>query len=108
MGISTQKRILNPSDDPIGAARVAEIDRTQANEEAWRRNVETAAALASRADTTLASVAAVMVRATELMVADSSDTISDQTRPTIPHSLASTSHAIAALIATPASPRTPR
>src|SRR3546814_2597298 len=65
MEISTQKRILNPSDDPIGAARVAEIDRTQANEEAWRRNVETAAALASRADTTLASVEAVMVRAKE-------------------------------------------
>src|SRR3546814_19506862 len=43
MEISTQKRILNPSDDPIGAARVAEIDRTQANEEAWRRNVATSA-----------------------------------------------------------------
>src|SRR3546814_11792275 len=88
MEIATQKRIPNPSDDPIGAARVAEIDRTQANEEAWRRNVETAAALASRADTTLASVAAVMVRAQELMVAASSDTMSDQNRATTPAALA--------------------
>src|SRR3546814_2464807 len=43
MEISTQKRIINPSDEPIGAARVAEIDCTQENEEVWRSDVETAA-----------------------------------------------------------------
>src|SRR3546814_9822382 len=100
MEISTQKRILSPSDDPVGAARVAEIDRTQANEEAWRRNVETAAALASRADTTMASVEAVMVRAKELMVAASSDTMSDQNRATIAAELAGIEEDIATLIDT--------
>src|SRR3546814_16987196 len=85
MEISTQKRILNPSDDPIGAARVAEIDRTQANEEAWRRHVETAAALASRADPTLASVEARMVRTKELLVGASPDPMSDQHRRTLPN-----------------------
>ena len=55
--IAAGKRILAPSDDPIGAARVAEIGKAQANEAVWSRNVETAAALAARADTTLSSVA---------------------------------------------------
>ena len=100
MQISTQKRILNPSDDPIGAARVAEIDRTQANEEAWLRNVETAAALAARADTTLEAVEKIMVRAQELMVAGASETLSDENRATIAAELRGIAEDIASLIDT--------
>ena len=48
MEISTGKTILAPSDNPMGAARVGEIARTQADEAAWKRNIETASALAAR------------------------------------------------------------
>jgi flagellar hook-associated protein 3 FlgL len=98
--VSTQKRILNPSDDPIGAARATEIDRTQANEAAWMRNVETSAALASRADTTLEAVEKVMVRAQELMVRGASETLSDENRATIAAELRGIAEDIASLIDT--------
>jgi flagellar hook-associated protein 3 FlgL len=100
MEISTGKKILAPSDDPIGAARVAEIGRTQADEEAWSRNVETAASLASRADTTLASVERGMVRAQELMLAAASDTLSADNRATIAAELNGIAEDIAALVDT--------
>ena len=81
--IATGKKILAPSDDPAGAARVAEIGRTQANEAAWSRNLDTAAALAARADTVLGSAASVVDRAKELMLAAASATASAENRATI-------------------------
>ena len=81
--IATTKRILAPSDDPIGAARVSEISRAQANEETWMRNIDTASALAARSDTVLSSVALSLERANELMIAASNGTLSDANRATI-------------------------
>ena len=81
--IATGKRILAPSDDPIGAARVEEIGRAQANEATWKRNIDTASALAARSDTVLSSVALGLERANELMVAASNGTLSDANRATI-------------------------
>lgn len=81
--IAAGKRILAPSDDPIGSARVAEIGRTQADETVWSRNVETAAALAARSDTTLTSVATGVDRAKELMLTAASGTMSADNRATI-------------------------
>jgi flagellar hook-associated protein 3 FlgL len=81
--IAAGKRILAPSDDPIGSARVAEIGKTQADEAVWGRNVETAATLAARADTTLASVATGVDRAKELMLTAASGTMSADNRATI-------------------------
>lgn len=100
MEISTGKKILAPSDDPVGAARVAEIGSTQADEEAWNRNVETAASLASRADTTLSSVERGMMRAQELMLAAASDTLSADNRATIAAELTGIAEDVAALIDT--------
>jgi flagellar hook-associated protein 3 FlgL len=98
--ISTGKRILNPSDDPIGAARVAEIGQVQANEEAWMRNLDTADALAVRADTALESVESAMVRAKELMIRAASGTMSDENRATIAAELKGIAEDITALIDT--------
>lgn len=98
MEISTGKKILAPSDDPIGAARVAEIDQVQANSEAWARNVETAAALAARADTTLTAVESAMIRAKELMLRAASGTLSDDNRATIAAELNGIAEDVAALI----------
>src|ERR1700740_630006 len=66
--ISTGKRIQAPSDDPVAAARISSIARTQANESAFKANLDLAYALAARADTALKSVNIALDRATELMV----------------------------------------
>lgn len=66
--ISTGKRLLAPSDDPIAAARIAQIGRQQGTETAWSDNIDTAAALAARADTALENVATALDRAKELML----------------------------------------
>ena len=81
--VATGKRILAPSDDPIGAARVSGIARAQANEATWLRNIDTASGLAARSDTVLKSVGLSLERANELMVAAANDTLSDANRATI-------------------------
>lgn len=98
--ISASKRILAPSDDPIGAARVAEIGRTQADETVWTRNVQTASALASRADTALSGVATAMDRAKELMLTAATGTSSADNRVTIATELRSIADELAAARAT--------
>lgn len=95
--IATGKRILAPSDDPIGSARVAEIGRAQADEATWLRNVETGAALASRADTVLAAVASNMDRAKELMLSAANGTLSAANRQVIATELRSIGEELAAL-----------
>jgi flagellar hook-associated protein 3 FlgL len=87
--IATGKKILAPSDDPIGAARVAEINRAQADEATWLRNIDTALSLASRSDTLLASVATNMDRAKELMLSAASGTLSADNRQVIAQELRS-------------------
>jgi flagellar hook-associated protein 3 FlgL len=81
--ISTGKKILAPSDDPVAAARVSDVARAQANEAAWKRNLDFAFALSSRADTVLKSVAAGVDRAHELMVSAANGTLSTDNRATI-------------------------
>ncbi len=81
--ISTGKRIQTASDDPVAAARVSSIARTQANETVWKSNLNLAAALAARADTALESVDTALDRVGELMVAGANGTLTDQNRATI-------------------------
>ena len=95
--ISTGKRILSPSDDPVAAARVASIARTQANDTAFKSNLNLASALADRADTTLKSVGIALDRANELMVAGANGTLSDGDRATIALELRSIAEDIGAL-----------
>lgn len=81
--ISTGKRIQAPSDDPVGAARVSDIARTQANEAVWMRNLQWATSLSDRADTVLAAAGTAVDRASELMLAAANGTLSDANRATI-------------------------
>lgn len=81
--ISGGKRLLAPSDDPVAAARISQIGRDQGNESAFKSNVTTAAALAARADTTLASVASLVDRAKELMLTGANGTLSAENRASI-------------------------
>lgn len=95
--IATTKRILAPSDDPIGAARVGEIARAEANEATWMRNIDTASALAARSDTILGAAALSLERANELMVAASTGTLSDANRATIATELRAIAEELTAL-----------
>ena len=95
--IATGKRILAPSDDPIGAAPASQIARTEASEQTWLRNIDTASALAARSDTVLTSVALSLERANELMVAASTDTLSDANRATIATELREIANELTAL-----------
>ena len=97
--ISSGKRIQAPSDDPVGASRVAQIGRSQAEGTVWKRNVETAGALASRADTALGSVATVLDRAKELMLTATNGTSSAENRATIAIELRSIAEEIRSLAA---------
>ena len=81
--LSTQKRIQSPSDDPVAAARISSIGRAQANEAAWKSNLNLAAALGDRADTVLKAAAGAFDRVTELMTQGATGTLSDQDRATI-------------------------
>lgn len=81
--ISTKKRLLSPSDDPLAAARISSIGRQQGNESAWSGNIKAASALSARADTALSSVSTALDRAKELMLSAGSDTLSDDDRSSI-------------------------
>lgn len=78
--ISTTKRIQTASDDPVAAARVSEIGRTQANQTSWKANLDLANALAAGAETTLETTANAVARAHELMVAGANGTLSATNR----------------------------
>jgi len=95
--ISTGKRILAPSDDPVAAARIASIGRSQANDVAYKSNLNLATALSARADTALKSVGIALDRANELMVEGANGTLSDSDRAAITLELRSIAEDIGAL-----------
>src|SRR4051812_5316720 len=95
--ISTGKRILAPSDDPVAAARISSIARSQANDNAFKSNLNLATALSARADTALKSVGTALDRANELMVEGANGTLSDSDRAAITLELRSIAEDIGAL-----------
>lgn len=97
--ISGGKRILSPSDDAPGYARVAQIRKTQANETVWAANADAATALASRADATLESVVTAATRAVELMTLARTGTVSAESRETYGIELAGLAEEIRTLMA---------
>lgn len=78
--ISTGKKLLAPSDDPTASANISQIARAQAEEAAWIANLDSAAALAERADVALHSVAGRVNRAMELIIGAASGTLSAENR----------------------------
>jgi flagellar hook-associated protein 3 FlgL len=95
--ISTGKSIQAPSDNPVAAARISSIARSQASESAWKGNLNLASALAARADTTLKAAGTALDRATELMVEGATGTLSDENRSTIALELRSLAQELAIL-----------
>lgn len=81
--ISTGKKIQRASDDPVAAARVATIGRSQANNKAWANNLNIGLSLNSQADTAVSGMADRMAQARELMLAGANGSLSAADRETL-------------------------
>ena len=81
--ISTTKRIDTASDDPIAAARVAQLRSEQADTATWKRNIENAQSIAAQADTSIGSVQDVFNRVKELVLAGRTQSVSPTDRAAI-------------------------
>ncbi|ABQ67626.1 flagellin [Rhizorhabdus wittichii] len=74
--ISTGKKVQTASDDPISAARIAELRRVQADQVTWSRNIQTAQSVAAQVDTQMGNMADIFNRVKELTLAGRSDSAS--------------------------------
>lgn len=81
--ISSGKKLLRASDDPVASRRIATIGKAQASSTTWAANIKTASAQVSQADTTLGSVGNLLTRARELALSASTATTSPADRASI-------------------------
>ena len=98
--ISSGKRIQRMSDDPVASRRIATIGKTQASMAAWSNNIKSAEALVSHADGVLRSTSNLMVRAKELMLSATSDSMNPADRATMAAELNAIASEIDGLTAT--------
>ncbi len=83
ISVSTGRRIQRGSDDPVAAARVANIRQAQADNVTWKSNLILGSSLAAQADGVLQNMSSRIARAQELMVAGSSGSVNASDRATI-------------------------
>jgi flagellar hook-associated protein 3 FlgL len=78
--IASRTRLQAASDDPAASARIAVLRRQELDVKTWVANTDSAASIASRADSALGVVAVLLDRARELMTGASSETLNDVDR----------------------------
>lgn len=78
--LGTGKRINQPSDDPIGAARASDLTHLNAQSAQFQRNISSANARLGLEDQTLANVTGVLGRVRVLLLQAANGTQTDQTR----------------------------
>jgi len=81
--VSSKQRFTVASEDPIAAGRVAEIRQAQADQIVWSGNADTGAVISGAVDVKLTSVANMLDRAKDLVLAGRNDTASVQDRAVI-------------------------
>lgn len=81
--ISTGKRIVRASDDPIAAARISEIRRAQADQTVWGRNIQTAKSIAAEVDNSMNEMGDIFNRVKELTLAGRTESASAADRSAI-------------------------
>jgi len=81
--ISTSKRILKPSDDPIGIARALSLSRAISVAEQYQYNSEDTVAFLEQTETSLASLGDTLESARERIVEAANDTLSQVDRQAI-------------------------
>lgn len=81
--VSTGKKIQRASDDPVAAARIATIGRSQANSKAWSANLNTGLSLNSQADTAVTAMADRVSQAREFLLAGANGSLAQADRDTL-------------------------
>lgn len=81
--VSTGKRILTPSDDPVGIAIALGLRRDQKAGEAWSRNIDDSLTWLNTTDRALGQALEVVQRARELAVQGGNGTLSAESRALI-------------------------
>lgn len=87
--ISTGSKVQVASDDPIAAARISELRRSQADQVVWGRNIQTAQSVAAQVDTAMGNMADIFNRVKELTLAGRSESVSSTDRAAIVQELTS-------------------
>jgi len=85
--LATGSRINQPSDDPAGAAELAQIHAANSQADSFERSIGSINGLLSAADSTLGSVVTAMQRALSLGVEGANGTLSDSDRAAIVNEL---------------------
>jgi flagellar hook-associated protein 3 FlgL len=78
--LSTGKRINQPSDDPVGAARALDLSHLTADVTQYQRNITTANARLGLEDQTLSNVSGVLGRVRTLLLQAANGSQTDETR----------------------------
>jgi len=78
--LATGSRINQPSDDPAGAAQLAQISDQSSQVDSFQRSVSSVSGLLSTADSTINSVVTALQRAISLGVEGANGTLSDSDR----------------------------
>jgi flagellar hook-associated protein 3 FlgL len=81
--VATGKRVLSPSDDPVGIALALGLRRDQGATEAWGRNIDDSLTWMSTTDRALGQALEVVQRAQELTVQGGNGTLSAASRALI-------------------------
>lgn len=81
--VSTGKRVLTPSDDPVGIAIALGLRRDQGATEAWGRNIDDSLTWLNTTDRALGQALEVVQRARELAVQGGNGTLSTDARALI-------------------------
>ncbi|MBJ7455479.1 MAG: flagellar hook-associated protein FlgL [Thermoleophilia bacterium] len=81
--VATGKRVLSPSDDPVGIALALGLRRDQGATEAWGRNIDDSLTWMSTTDRALGQALEVVQRAQELAVQGGNGTLSSASRALI-------------------------
>ena len=78
--LASGKRILNPSDDPVATAQIAEIRSSLARTEAYQRNLNYASSQLAYTESKIASAEDSVVRIKNLLLQSANATYSDSDR----------------------------
>ncbi len=97
--ISTRRRLDRASEDPAAWSQISNIAKVQANMGAWLRNIDRGLSIAAQADGAMNGISAQLIRAKELLVQASSETISIADRETIAQEIESIGDTISGLLA---------
>ena len=81
--VSTGKKIIDPSDDPVGAARVAQLQRSMDDNSQFMRNIDTLTARLEVADSAVESMSNSLVRVRELALNAANGTLTNGDRQNI-------------------------